>query len=119
MGTHKDLDVWKESIDLVDAVYDATLSFPKEELYGLNSQMRRSAISIPSNIAEGCGRNNKVELIQFIGIARGSLAELDTQVIIAHRRHYIIDEVFYALEIRLNDIGKMLFRWQTSVRDSH
>lgn len=77
---HKKLNVWKEAIILVKIVYEATALLPTEERYGLVSQMRRAAISIPSNIAEGAARQSKKESIQFYSIARGSLSELDTQL---------------------------------------
>ncbi len=86
---HKDLDVWKFSMDLVELVYQETAKFPKEERYGLISQMRRSAVSIPCNIAEGSGRKGDKELIQFIAIALGSIAELETQYMIAVRLKFI------------------------------
>jgi len=86
---HKDLNVWKKSIDLVDIIYKITKSFPKEELYCLTSQIRRSAISVPSNIAEGAARSSKKEFIQFLYIALGSLSELETQIIIANRQGYL------------------------------
>jgi len=86
---HKDLNVWKKSIDLVDIIYKMTKSFPKEELYCLTSQIRRSAISVPSNIAEGAARSSKKEFIQFLYIALGSLSELETQIIIANRQGYL------------------------------
>jgi four helix bundle protein len=80
---HEQLDAWKESMQLVKVVYELTGAFPAEERFGLVSQMRRSAISVPSNLAEGSARNGGKEYLQFIGIARGSLAELDTQLQIA------------------------------------
>ena len=86
---HKDLDVWKFSMDLVELVYQETAKFPKEERYGLTSQMRRAAVSIPSNIAEGSGRKGDKELVQFIAIALGSIAELETQYMIAVRLQFI------------------------------
>ena len=87
--SHKDLNVWKKSIDLVDIIYKVTKSFPKEEIYCLTNQVRRSVISIPSNIAEGAARNSKKEFIQFLYIALGSLSELETQIIIANRQGYL------------------------------
>ncbi len=87
--THKDLDVWKEAIMLVKKTYELTSVFPKEEMYGLTSQIRRAAVSIPSNIAEGAARNSTKEFIQFLYIALGSCAELDTQLIIAKELGYI------------------------------
>ncbi len=81
--SHRDLLVWQEGMALVKFVYQCTSDFPKEEVFGLTSQMRRAAVSIPSNVAEGAARNGKREFIQFLGIARGSLSELETQVIIS------------------------------------
>ena len=83
MQTHKDLDVWKLGMDLVEKIYVITKDFPKEELYGLTSQVRRSAVSIPSNIAEGCSRSSNKELIRFLEIALGSSFELETQLLVA------------------------------------
>ena len=89
MKTHKDLDVWKRSMDLVTAIYRTTRDFPKEEVYGLTNQMRRSVVSIPSNIAEGASRNSKKEFIQFLYIALGSVSELETQILIAQNLAYL------------------------------
>lgn len=89
MKDHKELDVWKMGMELVVEIYAATRSFPREELYGLASQMRRAAVSIPSNIAEGAGRKTENEFVQFLYIALGSASELETQVIIAQRLDYI------------------------------
>lgn len=80
---HEKLETWKISMQLVQAVYQMTTAFPEEEHYGLAQQMRRAAVSIPSNIAEGAGRNGEKEFLNFIGISRGSLAELDTQMQLA------------------------------------
>jgi four helix bundle protein len=89
MKDHKDLDVWKAGVDLVTQVYAVTIKFPKEELYGLTSQIRRSAVSIPSNISEGAARNSEKEFVQFLYIALGSASELETQIIITDRLKYI------------------------------
>lgn len=86
---HKKLDVWNKSIELVVEIYNVTNSFPKEEIYGLTSQMRRSAVSIPSNISEGSARKGNAETIQFLHIALGSIAELETQLIISQKIGYI------------------------------
>ncbi len=83
MATHENLDIWKQSIDFVSSVYLSTKDYPYEEKYGLVSQMRRAAISIPSNIAEGAARKTDKEFVQFLHIALGSLSELDTQLIIS------------------------------------
>jgi len=89
---YKDLKVWQMGIEIVDKVYSITDSFPKDELYALTSQMRRAAVSIPSNIAEGFARRHTKEYKQFLSISLGSCAELNTQLIIAHRRNYVIKE---------------------------
>ena len=82
---HKDLDVWKKSMDLVELIYDFTKFFPEYEKYGLTSQMRRAAVSIPSNIAEGAARKGDKEFIQFLMVSLGSLSELETQYLISVR----------------------------------
>jgi four helix bundle protein len=89
MRDHKELDVWKESVELVTEIYTATRLFPKEEVYGLTNQVRRAAVSIPSDIAEGAARQTSKEFMQFLYIALGSVAELETQLIIAENLHYI------------------------------
>ena len=86
---HKDLDVWKKSIELVTEIYSVTANFPNEEKYGIVSQIRRAAISVPSNIAEGCARFSNKENLRFLDIARGSLAELETQLIISKNLGFI------------------------------
>ena len=87
--THRDLAAWREAMTLAESVYRQTAGFPREEVYGLTSQVRRAAVSIPSNIAEGAGRNSSRELLQFLGIACGSVAELDTQLELAVRLGYL------------------------------
>jgi len=91
MGTYEDLKVWRRAMDLVLQVYRCTRSFPREEIYGLTSQMRRSAVSIPNNIAEGKGRFSRKELLQFLFHARGSLLELRTQIKIARELGFLRD----------------------------
>jgi len=86
---HKNLDVWKKSMDLVESIYKVTQAFPDSEKFGLTNQMRRAAVSIPSNIAEGSARKGDKELIQFLYIALGSIAELETQYSIAIRLQFV------------------------------
>ncbi len=95
-------------MDFVDAVYIATKSFPKDEVYGLTSQLRRSAVSIASNIAEGSGRGSVREFIRFVEISYGSLAEAETQIYIANRQKYIVDETTNKLLDQASEIGRML-----------
>jgi len=85
MRPHHKLDAWKQSIELVEDIYAITTVFPKSELYGLTSQLRRAAVSVPSNIAEGAGRNGTKEFAHFLSIAGGSLSEVETQLIIASK----------------------------------
>ena len=92
MRSHKRLDVWKKAMQLVKGIYRITAKFPDEEKYGLTSQMRRSAVSVPSNIAEGAARSGKKEFLRFLYIARGSLSELETQILIAIELTYITEE---------------------------
>ena len=91
MNSHKDLLVWQKSVDMVTRIYTATKRWPKEELYGLTSQIRRAAVSIPSNIAEGAGRTGQKEFSRFLSIALGSLAEVETQILIAARLGFLQD----------------------------
>ena len=97
---HHKLEAWKEAISLVTAVYDATSHFPTHELYGLTSQIRRSVVSIPSNVAEGAGRSGTREFAKFLSISRGSLSELETQLLIAVQLGYLPDDhaIFTLLE---------------------
>ena len=106
--THKDLDVWKKSVSLVTLIYEMTKGFPKDELYGLTNQIRRSAVSIPSNIAEGSARKGNKEFAQFLYIGLGSLSELETQLIIATNLKYISSEKSEIIMNDLNDIRRML-----------
>ncbi|PIO03946.1 four helix bundle protein [Candidatus Woesearchaeota archaeon CG08_land_8_20_14_0_20_47_9] len=107
MRSYRDLDVWKISIELVKKVYLATKDFPKDEIYGLTNQMRRCAVSIPSNIAEGKTRQYKNEYIQFLYIALGSSAELETQLIVSKELRYISKEVEDELLEDLDHICRM------------
>lgn len=108
MKTHKDLEVWQKAIAFVTDVYNRTSDFPKEEMYGLVSQLRRSAVSIPSNIAEGAARHSNKEFIQFLYVALGSLMELDTQFIIVKNLNFLSNENLNDLQTKADEIGKML-----------
>ena len=89
---HHNLKAWKKSVQLVKEIYKITSKFPKEEIYVISAQMRRAAISIPSNIAEGAARRSSREFLNYLSIARGSLSELETQVIISKELNYLQDE---------------------------
>ncbi len=98
MKTHKDLEIWQRSMDLVEKIYTKTKTFPQVEIYGLTSQIRRSAVSIPTNIAEGAARQTNKEFIQFLYVALGSLSETETLFMIAERLGFVKDETI------MNDI---------------
>ena len=106
--SYRDLNVWKMSIELVKDIYHVTEKFPPAEIYGLTNQLRRAAISIPSNIAEGQGRNSFKEFKQFLAIALGSLAELETQLIISYEIGYLNQEDSIKLSGTLDNIRKMV-----------
>jgi four helix bundle protein len=97
--SYKDLLIWRKGIDIVVITYKLVSQFPKEELYALSSQIKRSAVSIPSNIAEGYGRQSTQSYIQFIKIARGSLCELETQLLVAEKLNFIQDENLFSVLI--------------------
>jgi len=107
MKTHHDLDVWNKSITFVTTIYELTDSFPKTEVYGLTNQIRRSAVSIPSNIAEGAGRTSLKEFAQFLSVALGSIAELETQLIVSNNLGFLSKESFDLLLKELISIRKM------------
>lgn len=110
---HRSLKVWQESITLVEHVYEATRTFPREELFGLTSQMRRSAVSVPANIAEGSARSGTKELLQFLSIAAASLSELDTHVEIAVRLRYLEDD---GLTREIDDVAGLLMGLIASIK---
>ena len=111
MGTinsYKDLKVWNKAMDLTTMFYDALKTFPPKEEYGLSSQMRRSSVSIPSNIAEGYGRNSTLDYCRFLQIALGSAYELETQVELARRIDYVDNDTANKLASQLTEVGRML-----------
>lgn len=107
-SSYRDLRVWQKSMDLAEHIYRATEEFPKAEIYGLTSQLRRAAISVPSNIAEGQGRTSRGEFRQFLGNARGSLLELETQLNLANRLAYLDDESLSMLCQECTSVSAML-----------
>lgn len=106
--SYKELIVWQKSIDLAKEIYKLTESFPKNEIYGLSSQIRRSAVSVPSNIAEGYGRRTQKEFTQFLAIAYGSLLELETQLILSKQLYYSQLKNYLKPEMLITEISKML-----------
>ncbi len=116
INSYRDLKVWQSSMDLAEQVYCLTESFPKYELYRLSSQMQRAAVSIPSNIAEGHARESTKEFLHYLSIALGSLAELETQLILAQRRTYIDREKLQATLGKTDETGKMLRGLQKSLK---
>jgi four helix bundle protein len=111
----KELKVWKAGIELCKVIFVLTRAFPPEEKFGLISQMTRSAVSIPSNIAEGCGRKSNKEFYQFLNVALGSSFELETQVIIAKEFNYIADDKSEAICPTIIEIQKMIAGLQKSL----
>ena len=112
---HRKLIAWQEGMNLVEDIYRVTRDFPKEEIFGLTTQLRRSAVSVPSNIAEGAGRNSSRELVQFLGVATGSLAELDTQIELAVRLKYVAE----ASDViqQCSRVGQLLVALRKSIRE--
>ena len=106
--SYKDLVAWNKSMDLVTAIYQSTGAFPKDELFGITSQLRRAAVSIPSNIAEGQGRLSGGEFRHFLGQARGSLMEVETQVQIAHNLGYLQEDSLGVLLEACAEVGRIL-----------
>lgn len=104
----KELKVWKLGMEVSDTIYKLTKKFPKEEIFGLALQMRKAAVSIPSNIAEGCGRGTDAQLIHFLSIAQGSTYELETQLIIAQMQEYVPNSEFETIADKLSELERMI-----------
>jgi four helix bundle protein len=105
---YSELIAWQKAVDLVESVYKATASFPREEIYGLTSQVRRAAVSVPSNIAEGQGRKSTMEFLHHLSIAYGSLTETETQLLIAGRLAYLEQKKVDHLIEQTNEVGRLL-----------
>ena len=105
----KELTVWQEAMNLVEMVYKQTINLPKTEMYGLTSQIRRAAVSIPANIAEGHGRKSRNEYLQFLSIANGSIMELETHILIIERLKLITSEVSEQLQNQLKSVRRLLY----------
>ena len=105
---HKKLEAWKQAMDLAVEVYRVTENFPADERFGLTGQARRSAVSVPCNIAEGTARQSRKELLNFLSVARGSLSELDTLCELSQRLGYLASDEAAAMDVRLDHTGRLL-----------
>lgn len=112
---YEDLRVWSASIDFAEEIYKLTKEFPKEEIYGLTNQIRRSSVSVSSNIAEGCARGGTNEFIRFLNISSGSLGEVKTQLIISQRIGFIDKDTLNSLCKKIDEIGKMINALKNSI----
>ena len=119
LKNYRDLQVWQKSIEWVEAIYNASKNFPQDERFGLTSQVRRAAVSVAANIAEGAERTSTGEFLQFLGIARGSPAEVETLLILAERLGLLRTEQRDTLLAQASEIGKMLVGLQRSLRSKH
>ena len=117
--SYRDLRVWKEAMDLAEAACRSTSVFPKQEMYGFTSQVRRAAASVPANIAEGYGRESKGNYIQFLRIAQGSVKELETHLLLAVRIDLIGESAVQPIMVRCDTVGKMLHGLIRSVENSN
>lgn len=116
ISSYRDLKAWQIGMDVVETVYSVTRSFPKHELYGLSGQMQRAAISIPANLAEGHARDSLKEFLHHVAIALGSLAELETQLILAQRLRYLESDNATGLLSQLDELGKVIRGLQKSLK---
>ena len=116
INSYKDLKIWQKGIELVEVIYKITVSFPQNEQYGITSQIRRSSVSVPSNIAEGWGRGYNNNFLQFIKIARGSFYELETQLIIAYKIQLITKEDFEIIQNLILIESKMINSFITTLK---
>lgn len=116
---HQDLDLWSEVLDLAEAIYRLSADFPADERFGLVTQMRRAAVSVPANIAEGAGRNGTKEFIAFLGIASGSLAEIDAHLILSERLEMASDDQVNSIRERVAAVRRMLAGLKRSLRARH
>ena len=115
--SYQDLILWQKAMDLAELIYTSKSGLPKEEIYGLTSQMRRSAVSIPSNIAEGRSRNTKEEFLQFLVISKGSLSELETQVLLSVRLNYLTVEQSEKILSLCSEVGKLITSFQLKLKN--
>ena len=118
MKTHQDLEVWQKAIGFVTQVYKFTESFPKSEIYGLTNQIRRASVSIPSNIAEGAGRESEKEFAHFLAIANGSAFEVETQLYLCFDLSYISEDELNDFLNKIQEIQRMIFRFKQQLKVS-
>jgi four helix bundle protein len=116
---YRDLIAWQKAMDIAEAVFAATKSFPDGQKYVLTSQMQRSAVSIPSNIAEGRSRHSRNDFIYHLNVARGSLAELETQIILSRRLKFMKEDETKSLLEQCNEVTRVLFGLRDSLNGSH
>ncbi len=116
MNQFKELIVWQKSRDLVKRIYLLTSFFPKEERFGMISQIRRCAVSIPTNIAEGCGRNSRADFSRFLDISNGSSYELESLLLLSIDLNYIKNEQFEIVNALIQEIQKMIFKLKVSLK---
>lgn len=119
MRPHKKLEVWKNAMELAKSIYKVTELFPSSEQFGLAAQMRRAAVSIPSNLAEGAARSGKKEFLQFINIAQGSISELDTQIELAKELGFISQKDYDSFLLRLTVLSKQLYGLTGKIRSKN
>jgi four helix bundle protein len=117
MRPHEKLDVWKLAVEMVTKVYEFTKAFPAEERFGLTSQIRRAAVSVPANIAEGAARQHNKEFLQFLFVAQGSTSELETELLIAQKLGYLNEARYLELYQEINTIARMLVGLSKHVKD--
>jgi four helix bundle protein len=116
MRPHEKLDVWQKAIEFVVMVYGRTKDFPADEKFGLTSQVRRAAVSIPANIAEGAARHSNKEFLQFLSTAQGSCSELETELLIGHKLGYLEQSDYLELRTEADSIGRMLLGLSSHLR---
>lgn len=109
------MDIWVDSIDLTDIVYDFTRDFPTDERFALSSQMQRAVVAVPSNIAEGSGKDSDKDFARFLAISLGSLYELETQLIISQRRGYINTETYYLTLTKIQSLQKRIYAFRQRI----
>ena len=118
MKDFKELKVWRKAYDLSLAVYEASRSFPREEMYGLTSQLRRAAVSIGANVAEGCGRRSDGELVRFLQIARGSASEVEHHLLLARDLKFLQATIQHDIEKKLQEVQRMLTSLVSSIQET-